>query len=541
MADQWYYRLFGEEFGPVPVETLKSLLEIGTIGASDDVRQEGASDWTTAGQAFATAETSTVGTATATAPASIDDGDQWYCQLLGQELGPLSFEDLLKFAEQGELSAEDDVKLGAAGKWRKVGSIGRLVSVLPYRESQELRPAQIVEVKPANARAEATPPQTAPIPAATVSPRATGPTYHPAAEENSWYAWIQGTEYGPVNLLELSQWLTTGRLGPADMVKQGMLSQWMPSAAVAQALSRLILNPATVPVPTVAARTASPPAAPAPTVSTPRPPVTAPAPKSDPPVSRATPPITQPAGDAPKPGTATTSAAESVIQRMAAAESRIHSPTPSESPARPASTSVGGRGFGGSSSSIPSAWSAPSKPAARPAKSSPSRPPTDWGAMLGPLKDAKTLGVIGVIVVVVFVFFGSSLLPASTGADRKKLEQLQQILADFRKNREDRVGPAEWEAFTKKAEEIRKPIADELEKTANRKFPARQYLLWASRNRLPEMLQSNREKPGLAEEQFEANLYDAAKLLGVAKGDPPKASNAARVEAPPSEEQNTEE
>jgi hypothetical protein len=212
---------------------------------------------------------------------------------------------------------------------------------------------------------------------------------------------------------------------------------------------------------------------------------------------------------------------------MAAMQAQVNAPPASESPARPPSA-----GFGGGASPSTSTWKAPPKPVAAPPakKPAPRREPVNWGENLGPLKEPKALIAIAVVAVAVFFVFGSSLLPKSTAGDRKKLEQLQQILAEFRENREKKAGPAEWEAFLKKAEEVRKPMADELEKTANRKYPARQYLLWASRNRLPEMLQSDREKPGTAEEHFEGNLYDAARLLGVAKGEPPKASNAARAE-----------
>ena len=166
MTDQWYYRLFGEEFGPVSVETLQSLMESGTLGDSDDVRPDGSSAWTSVAQAFG--ESATAPAATATATAGTDDDQQWYCQLLGQELGPLSFEELVKFAENGELSADDDVRFGASGKWRKVGSIGRLVSVLPFRESQALRPAQT------------TVPSTKPAAGSESAPRPTAATEIPA-------------------------------------------------------------------------------------------------------------------------------------------------------------------------------------------------------------------------------------------------------------------------------------------------------------------------------------------------------------------------
>jgi hypothetical protein len=433
MADQWYYRLFGEEFGPVPMETLQSLLDVGTLGEADDVRADGHTTWTTVALALGGSASSIV--TTATASDSTDDDQQWYCRLLGQELGPLSFEELVKFAENGELSAEDDVRFGKTGKWRKVGSIGRLVSVLPYRESQALRPAQAIASTPP---AAGSPPPTVPAPAPSSQP----PVAAPARK-----------------IEPMVPAVATAALPASAAAKSAVPSSSATSAAAARLSARAESQPA---------------------VATPMP-----------------------------------------------AEPRRSDPAPSRA-------ATNGGGLGSSNTSSMSSWSAPSKPMAKPPvkRSSSSRPPTDWGEKLAPLKNPKLLGAIGLIVVAVLLFFGSSLLP-SGGADREKLEQLQQILADFRKLRDSKAGPSEWSEFTKKTEEIRKPMAEELEKTANRRNPARQYMLWASRNRLPEMLQNSREKPTTAEEQFEANLYDAAKALGVAKGEPPKGSVAGR---PPSVE-----
>ena len=44
MSDQWFYRVFGEEFGPMPLEKLKELAESGTIQPLDDVRST-SGDW----------------------------------------------------------------------------------------------------------------------------------------------------------------------------------------------------------------------------------------------------------------------------------------------------------------------------------------------------------------------------------------------------------------------------------------------------------------------------------------------------------------
>lgn len=58
--------------------------------------------------------------------------DDWYYNVFGQELGPVPFHDLIELVRAEQISADDQVKLGLQGKWRTVGSIGRLMAVLPY-------------------------------------------------------------------------------------------------------------------------------------------------------------------------------------------------------------------------------------------------------------------------------------------------------------------------------------------------------------------------------------------------------------------------
>lgn len=150
MADQWFYRIFGEDFGPVPFEKLREMADQGTVGAGDEVRSANSNRWMTAGSvnglglssldggtAVATASDSDTATDVSTNRAGLDD---WYCMVHGHEMGPLSFEELVKFAEHDNVSADDEVKLGANGKWRRAGSIGRLVAVLPYRAVERKAP-----------------------------------------------------------------------------------------------------------------------------------------------------------------------------------------------------------------------------------------------------------------------------------------------------------------------------------------------------------------------------------------------------------------
>lgn len=150
MADQWFYRMFGEDFGPVPFEKLREMADQGTVGAGDEVRSTNSHRWVMAGSVdglglsslnggavVATADNSDTTTDVSTNRVGLDD---WYCRVHGHELGPLSFEELVKFAEHDNVSADDEVKLGANGKWRRVGSIGRFVAVLPYRAVESKTP-----------------------------------------------------------------------------------------------------------------------------------------------------------------------------------------------------------------------------------------------------------------------------------------------------------------------------------------------------------------------------------------------------------------
>ncbi len=57
--------------------------------------------------------------------------DEWYVSVGGKTYGPVTFDRLLKLAAANRLKAESLVRLGVEGKWRRAGSIGRIVAVLP--------------------------------------------------------------------------------------------------------------------------------------------------------------------------------------------------------------------------------------------------------------------------------------------------------------------------------------------------------------------------------------------------------------------------
>lgn len=135
MASQWYYRLFGEEFGPVDETQLIELRDSGTIGPTDEVRQEGQSQFQSLATALSAASAIAGSTPVSVAADAAVDEANWFCVMLGQQMGPLTFAELADLARSGSLPADAEVKFGVEGKYRRVGSIGRLVAILPYQDS----------------------------------------------------------------------------------------------------------------------------------------------------------------------------------------------------------------------------------------------------------------------------------------------------------------------------------------------------------------------------------------------------------------------
>lgn len=52
--------------------------------------------------------------------------EAWYCKAFGQELGPMSFADLLELVERADVLPSDDVKCGEDGAWRAASLEARL-------------------------------------------------------------------------------------------------------------------------------------------------------------------------------------------------------------------------------------------------------------------------------------------------------------------------------------------------------------------------------------------------------------------------------
>lgn len=167
MSDRWYYQMLLEEFGPVTTQQLEQLIDEGTLSADDLVRPEESTKWITVASRESYLASNDAG------PAEIEDlselsfsfeqsgtphertvasgskssasetraadrqapvffelpeveTDVYYCQSLGQTLGPMPLTELVALAESGSLSDSDLVRFGETGAWQPANEISEL-------------------------------------------------------------------------------------------------------------------------------------------------------------------------------------------------------------------------------------------------------------------------------------------------------------------------------------------------------------------------------------------------------------------------------
>ncbi len=162
MTTQWYYQLLMEEFGPVSDSAILELIDDGTLSSTDLVRPDDSHQWIPVSSlpSFdenAEDEFEDDDSDEETEPDDITDlselsfdfeesgpsesrstrstrqlpsqqpqrvapilglAPEYYCQSIGQVLGPMSKQDLLGMAESGALSQEDLVRFGENGEWQ---------------------------------------------------------------------------------------------------------------------------------------------------------------------------------------------------------------------------------------------------------------------------------------------------------------------------------------------------------------------------------------------------------------------------------------
>lgn len=132
---EWYCRVLGQELGPMTFDELEEMVTAGSLHADDEVRH-GDDDWMradrTRGLKFS--KTATLNMVAHDRSATyVPFGDdakrkEWYYEILGQEMGPISFTEMLKAVGSGTLTFEDKARKGKAGAWSLVMDVPGLVS-----------------------------------------------------------------------------------------------------------------------------------------------------------------------------------------------------------------------------------------------------------------------------------------------------------------------------------------------------------------------------------------------------------------------------
>lgn len=201
MSSRWYYQMLMEEFGPVTGEQLRELLTEGTLNDDDLVRRESDEKWIaisaarqfvftdfgdSANQAsveigdlselafeFEDSGPTTRRAAyadmvkadslpndgpsgfpagavsgsplppqelAAEASAAEEYKEEWFCESLGQIMGPMSFDELIELGKSGALDANDRVKCGKRGDWKSVDRVQSVMRAVAVGSAIEVDP-----------------------------------------------------------------------------------------------------------------------------------------------------------------------------------------------------------------------------------------------------------------------------------------------------------------------------------------------------------------------------------------------------------------
>jgi hypothetical protein len=488
MSENWFYRVFGEEFGPISLNDLREMAQNGTLSGDDEVRPEALSMWVPAKavrelQEHYQNEVETSSTVTSmmndatSAPAPTDE---WYYRMTdddGVEVGPLTFDALIELAKSGRLTADDEVRLGVDSKWRRAGSIGRLVVVLPYQTRRQRN----------------------------ASPR-------PETQVDS-----------------LKEMIST---------LPEVVSEKSPSDGLEESLPEVVSEEPVVerktPRPTGASRT-NHAAAESNDRATPRPKSR----RADKQPDRAVEVTSNPSKTAESDDAVPAGLAQEIEDRImeelmkpSISASAVSAPVsmPESQPASRSSsamTAPASNSWNSSSAPSSSSFSAPTPMPATKKLATPYKPARTGPSLAEQFKSPAVMKGMATLVVVGLGFWWMTSTPGK-GADIARYRELDGLMAELKELREKDKEGKKLIPFKEKLDSTSKRILKEIEPTAGADFPARQRILWATKNFIPQMLSSLAMESD-AEKQAIANLDQAAIALGLK--DPPKVEIVASASA----------
>ncbi len=444
---KWYYKMLGHEMGPTSTEEMMQQIQDGSLHGEDLVRFGENGVWQPLEK---TPQFSAIVLAMRPKP-------EWYCQVLGQELGPMMFEELQQMAKSGALHADDEVRHGDSDPWAK----GDRVRGLKFPK------AATAKVTPAHDRTS------------TLVP------FGDAAKKREWFYEIVGQQMGPISFTEMAKAVSSGTLKLEDRARRGKSGAWtlvmdVPGLVTTEDKSAYLAakieasRPQPLPPKPVPVAVASPA------------PVAIAAQKVElQPVSEVTPP-----------------------------------PRPLPSPA-PSVSAYGGSGSpsgSGSLASMDRPAIPPRPPAFTPAKKS-GGSSLDIGGMLADLKDKldmKALGAIAVILLVGVYFastqFGFS-LSFGPPAGAKEFSDVNSMWVEIQEIHKQGDQPAAWKAFKSEHEgEIKSILASVEKQNPGSSRRLLQLMLFCTKNHFPMMMDGGPvAKDRYA--QLEADMTEANQIV----------------------------
>lgn len=459
---EWYYQLLGQEMGPTTQDELLQMIREGSLHGEDTVRLGLNGDWKRldkTSQFAAIAE-------------HMRPKAEWYCRLLGQELGPMTFDELQNMAQTGALHDDDDVRHGGSEPWDKAGRTRGL------------------QFSPVATDA-----------AASHDRSATLVPFGEAAHKREWYYEILGERMGPISFKVLAQAVAHGTLNLEDKARRGKVGAWS-----------LVLDvPGLISTEDKAAHIAAKLEA-----SRPQRPAPVPVAVSAPAVSTSPSPVNSVSGDGAR-STAPPAEERTPVRPAVAPPSHL-GPTTYDSPSRGAGYggaggAAGGYGSMASSSRTPAP---PPRPAFTPPKRS-SGPAVDFGALVGNLKDMLDAKAITAIAVLLLVggYFGMSYLGISLFGPPGQAEyaQVKVLWEEVQSLHKSGDKPADWTQFQAQHEAELKDLVLNIEKLGpGSDKPLLQSMLFCARDHMPAMFLPNQRAGRYT--TMEAIMADADQLAG---------------------------
>lgn len=191
MADQWYYQLFGQEFGPVDFEVVAQKFNGGELGIRDMVRRGRGGTWVRAGSVGSLTGTSAVAVETADVATDIDS-----FMLVDEKALP-----------EPQLASDIDsfqIVDEAASKQPEVATSIDAFILVDDKSSKRSKP-----------------------PSAQRQSAAQSPEVGQDLDAPIWFVETLGQVLGPLPMSELAAMVQRSELDPGDLIRHGTEGRWI--------------------------------------------------------------------------------------------------------------------------------------------------------------------------------------------------------------------------------------------------------------------------------------------------------------------------